>query len=599
MPNAIPWLSPKEKELISLVIAGDPVDIDTYGGIKPELRQALIAYQNNDDVEWNQLLGLSPVLRRFMSEAITPIELNKPTDLHATRSYNSIYLTWTNNSVNKEGTSIFISTDGVNWDNTPQTTEDDYNWDSLDPDTTYHFKVQDFSGEQTGPESDPIETSTLDFDLLTPTDLSAEAQSDTEIRLDWTDVSINGDGQEIQISYDGVEWVANPIPGTTAEFYVWGDLDPDTQYWFRVRPYKAGQIHYVGEWSTPVSATTEEEQPLVDPMIIAPHFSLSFEGEERGDYDVSTDGGDIWSSEKITGQEFPFNNSLNGGMVLADKYVATLLVDHDPGNAERLDFYTSTDGENWVEFEQDILPSSYITENTVSYGATDRLHAVVEIGGLDTQAVSYDGETWDTDTAPPQHPHAEVKTGEDSYVITCQGQGTESDVYSTTDGGTSWTQKTSIPAGGARQLAYSNGNLVAATSISATSELFYSDDGGDTWSSPTLDVSEFEGCRTMAFNEDVVLINYADFSDPEDIIIKLYRSIDGGETWTDISSNLEKCFEVNYVGNGVFAGVVVNMETMSTTISFSEDGGDTWSSPVAPQESTLYKAPFGLYVKED
>lgn len=73
--------------------------------------------------------------------------------------------------------------------------------------------------------------------LTTPTNLAAEAISDTAIRLTWDDNSTAEEGYEIEYSTNGSDFSLLDIVGADVETYDATGLTANTQYWFRIRAY--------------------------------------------------------------------------------------------------------------------------------------------------------------------------------------------------------------------------------------------------------------------------------------------------------------------------------------------------------------------------
>lgn len=171
-------------------------------------------------------------------------------------------------------------------------------------------------------------------------------------------------------------------------------------------------------------------------------------------------------------------------------------------------------------------------------------------------------------------------------------------VYKTTDGGASWEQKLFISdSTGIVDMAIhpNNGNLLYAASWERirrpaarqyggeTSGLWRSNDGGDTWdemtnglpSNPTekgrisIDISQS--------NPDVLFARYADANGS---IQGVYRTNDGGDTWTERNSN-----QLSNVGfHWWFRGIYIDptdedvLYNVDFEVQKSTDGGMNWSA---------------------
>jgi hypothetical protein len=189
-----------------------------------------------------------------------------PSGLSAeTKSDTEISISWTDNSNNEYGFMVEISSDDeMTWNYVGETGPDTTAGEiiGLSPGTTYSFRVYAYNAKGNSGYSN-IASATTQSELtvpITPTDLTAEAVSSSQINLSWTDNSDNEEGFKIEFLYEGVpNWIqiGTTLPNiASAEV---GSLSPGTLYNFRVRAYNSeGNSDY----SNTADATTLADIPV-------------------------------------------------------------------------------------------------------------------------------------------------------------------------------------------------------------------------------------------------------------------------------------------------------------------------------------------------
>jgi hypothetical protein len=298
-----------------------------------------------------------------VAEARTPGSPTPPSNLVATTiSDTQVDLAWVDNAGNETGFVVERSNDGVNWEQIDSvgTVVTSYSDLGLSPNTIYHYQVQAINDAGPSPYSNVASTRT-DGPPLPPTDLNANAVSDTQIDLGWIDNSDNEAGFEIERSLDGSNWMPIDTVGMNTTGYQNSGLEASTTYQYRVRAYNEfGQSPY----SNPNDATTDDPPQVVDNVASDETFVA---GVVVGSYmDTHTDDSFV---ETITERH-------SGGK--PDKRYSYLehkwTVDIQPGNA--VTFYvnawmpTSNDGDNFV-FAYSLDDANYIDMVTVTSTGDD------------------------------------------------------------------------------------------------------------------------------------------------------------------------------------------------------------------------------------
>jgi len=147
-------------------------------------------------------------------------------------------LTWEDKSDNEAGFRIFrrigfsgdfeqIAEVGAN------VTE--YILTNLAPDTEYYFQIQSFNSGGISPQSQEARLRTPDFPPNTPTNLTANAISGSQVNLSWNDNSNNEQSFIMERSTDNVTFVEVGKPFQNATAYNDRSVVPNTQYYYRLK----------------------------------------------------------------------------------------------------------------------------------------------------------------------------------------------------------------------------------------------------------------------------------------------------------------------------------------------------------------------------
>ena len=184
-----------------------------------------------------------------------------PSDLVATpASDTEIDLSWNNPSSAASQTSIYVSSDGSNFDDLADVpaSQTSYQATGLDPRTTYTFYVvNSFAGQDSAPSAS---ASAKPNSVPTPTGLSASATSTSQINLSWA-AALNVAGFNI---YRSTLPIVAADPNDLLDFdltstsYQDTGLDSSTTYYYLVTAVNAQGDE--SDASTPASATTPAGQ---------------------------------------------------------------------------------------------------------------------------------------------------------------------------------------------------------------------------------------------------------------------------------------------------------------------------------------------------
>jgi titin len=197
-----------------------------------------------------------------LAYALPPLNLvpNAPTDLAAVPvSASEIKIDWTDNSTNETGFKVErakgggafleITTVGGNVTTYADT--------GLSANTEYTYRVRAYNGFGNSTYSNSASATTLFIIIVltpaAPTNLTASAVSNSEIKIDWTDKSNNETGFKIERAKGGGIFTEITSLGANVTTYSDTGLSANTEYTYRVRAYNGfGSSGY----SNSASATT-------------------------------------------------------------------------------------------------------------------------------------------------------------------------------------------------------------------------------------------------------------------------------------------------------------------------------------------------------
>ncbi|AET70644.1 cell wall-binding protein [Desulfosporosinus orientis DSM 765] len=179
----------------------------------------------------------SEIVHATTEESDDNDNLSAPEDLSATaKSSGEIYLDW--DSVD-DATSYYIYSStsySGSYNKIATTTSSSYTDTNLDEDTTYYYKVRAVNSTDTSGYSEIEYATTAESDdsdtLSAPTDLTASAESSSEIYLDWDSVS-NANSYYVYRSTSS-SGTYSKIATVTASSYMDTNLSANTTYYYKV-----------------------------------------------------------------------------------------------------------------------------------------------------------------------------------------------------------------------------------------------------------------------------------------------------------------------------------------------------------------------------
>lgn len=200
------------------------------------------------------------------------------------------------------------------------------------------------------------------------------------------------------------------------------------------------------------------------------------------------------------------------------------------------------------------------------------------------------GSTWTERTSAGSHNWFSVASSSDGDKLIASTSDTVfsngnwnnvGNLYTSVDGGATWVQRTSGGVGAWSSVASSadGSKLIASRAVSNvgsnTGSLYTSTDGGATWVERTAAGSH--AWRSVASSSDgskLVAVN-DDYDDTNSVYISsLYTSTDGGVTWTyQSNAGARRWISVTSSGDGVKLAAVSHLGYVYT----STDGGTTWT----------------------
>jgi hypothetical protein len=169
-------------------------------------------------------------------------------------------VTWNDNSNNETGFKVERSKNGTNFTQiaTVNANVTTYASTGLSTNTTYYYRVRAYNNKNSA-YSNTANATTLPNSPTAPSGLLADAVSQTQINLSWTDNSNNETGFKIERGADGINFTQIATVGANVATYPSTDLSPYTTYYYRVRAYNAGGN---SNYSNNTNATTLPNSPV-------------------------------------------------------------------------------------------------------------------------------------------------------------------------------------------------------------------------------------------------------------------------------------------------------------------------------------------------
>lgn len=218
----------------------------------------IVAFNAAGDSDFSNTLELSTPDDVVALPAPTSLGLQEAT-------VSSIRMSWQDNASSEDGFHVEYSTDGGQTFTPAGTTAANvttYTHTGLDPDTTYHYRVNAYQGDQVSDYSNTLETKTdaqPSSIPAAPTMLQAQNIFVDSITLTWQDNSDNEDGFRLERAENDAFTDSTTIDlDADQATYVDTGLVQATTYHYRIEAYNtAGDSAFAG----PISATTDTQLP--------------------------------------------------------------------------------------------------------------------------------------------------------------------------------------------------------------------------------------------------------------------------------------------------------------------------------------------------
>ena len=166
-----------------------------------------------------------------------------------------VTLSWTDNSAGEDGFSIEISRDGSTWNNIMNVTSTIAVVSSLEPLTSYVFRVRAFSNSTFSSPSEPVYVTTL---FNSPDSLRASPSGENVVELTWNDNSVAEDGYVVERRSSGVSWKVVAVLPENTDYFRDVVPQPGKTYFYRVRAFVGSRY---SNYTSVVSVETSLNPP--------------------------------------------------------------------------------------------------------------------------------------------------------------------------------------------------------------------------------------------------------------------------------------------------------------------------------------------------
>ncbi len=196
---------------------------------------------------------------------ITATRIGVPTALAVNEGDDgSVKLTWHDNSDNESGFEIWrMAGSAGTWEKhgTVASNINSYTDTKIESDVPYYYKVRAYISTNSAVSGFSNEVSIVVQLLQAPSDVKAEAVSDTQIRLTWVDNLTGETGFSIERKKQGGTYAEVGRVGANLTNYLDKELEPNTRYYYRVKAYDENKS---SEYTQEVYANTKAKVVFSD-----------------------------------------------------------------------------------------------------------------------------------------------------------------------------------------------------------------------------------------------------------------------------------------------------------------------------------------------